>query len=90
MTKSANTEDISIKVPKCDKWFDITCTGTQTIQAKRSAFDSNQAVRTQINLITAWLDGSQIYGSNTVTANQLRSFNGGMLLTSEGNLLPKD
>lgn len=57
---------------------------------RRSAFDSNQAVRTQINLNTAWLDGSQIYGSSNATASKLRSLARGKLLTSEGNLLPKD
>jgi hypothetical protein len=36
------------------------------------------------------LDGSQIYGSDKATANKLRSFERGKLLTSEGNLLPKD
>ncbi len=90
LTKSASTESIPIAVPKCDQWFDKTCTDTQTIPVRRSAFDPNQAVRTQINLNTAWLDGSQIYGSSTATANSLRSFTGGMLLTSTGDLLPKD
>jgi hypothetical protein len=77
-------------IPKCDQWFDKTCTGTQTIPMKRSAFDPNQAVRSQINLNTAWLDGGPIYGSSLSTSNSLRSFSKGKLLTSDGNLLPKD
>ena len=69
LTKSATTESIPIPVPKCDAWFDKACTGTQTIPIRRSAFDPNKAVRSQINLVTAWLDGSQIYGSSNATAN---------------------
>lgn len=47
-------------------------------------------MRTQINKNTAWLDGSQIYGSDKATAHKLRSFERGKLLTSSGNLLPRD
>lgn len=56
----------------------------------RSAFDLNQALRTQINLNTAWIDGSQIYGSSKSDSDALRTFSKGKLLTSENNLLPKD
>lgn len=89
LTKSSTTESIPITIPKCDQWMDKTCTGTQQISMKRSAFDPNQAVRSQINLNTAWLDGSQIYGSSKTTTDSLRSFSQGKLLTSDGNLLPK-
>ncbi len=47
-------------------------------------------VRQQINGITAFIDGSMIYGSDDDTAASLRSFAGGRLLTSEGDLLPLD
>ncbi len=36
------------------------------------------------------MDGSQIYGSSTATANSLRSFIQGKLITSDGNSLQKD
>ena len=44
--------------------------------------------RQQINEISAFLDGSVIYGTDAVRAAALRSFTGGLLKTSEGNLPP--
>lgn len=70
--------------------MDTACTDTQTIPFKRSAFTLNSnGVRTQTNQITSWIDGSQVYGSDTLTASKLRNFVGGKLKTSDGNLLPK-
>lgn len=40
------------------------------------------------NLISAYLDGSVIYGTDAARAAALRSFQGGRLLTSAGNLPP--
>lgn len=42
------------------------------------------------NEITAWVDGSNVYGSDLERLNNLRSFQSGQLLTSDGNLLPFD
>lgn len=44
--------------------------------------------RQQSTEISAFLDASMIYGSDTARADALRSFKGGALRTSEGNLMP--
>jgi len=44
--------------------------------------------RAQTNLITAWIDGSNVYGSEQTRADWLRTFRNGKLKTSAGALLP--
>jgi hypothetical protein len=44
----------------------------------------------QITVVTSYLDLSQIYGSSQVVADALRTFKGGLLKTSPGNMLPYD
>jgi hypothetical protein len=93
LTSSAENEKISIAVPKGDPSFDPTGTGTKTIDTMRSAFDESTGTdvknpRQQVNLITAFMDASMVYGSDAETAASLRTFSGGKMKTSEGNLLP--
>lgn len=93
-TTSSNPKDaFNIKVPKGDPQFDPNGTGTQVIPLQRSTADpatgtSPSNPRQQVNSITAWVDGSQIYGSDTARTNALRTFSGGHLKMSAGNLLP--
>lgn len=44
--------------------------------------------RSQINSNTSYIDASQVYGSDQVTADSLRTFTGGKLATTAGGLLP--
>ena len=82
------TEEFDIPVPLGDPFFDPLSTGTQVIQLMRSLYmvDPN-GVRQQINENTAWIDGSMVYGSDSVRAQAVRAPHG-KLATSTGNLLP--
>ncbi|MCI0456499.1 MAG: peroxidase [Gemmataceae bacterium] len=86
-------EAFNIPVPQGDPYFDPSGTGTRVIGMNRSAYDpatrrSSGNPRQQVNIVTAWLDGSGVYGSDSVRAAALRTFVGGRLKTSEGDLLP--
>ena len=82
-------EPFDIPVPLGDPFFDPFNTGNEFIFMNRSVFEvDDSGVRQQINQLTTWIDGSNVYGSDTARANELRSFSGGRLKTSAGNLLP--
>lgn len=86
-------EPMIINVPAGDPWFDPFGMGMAIIPMHRNAFDPTSGTgptnpRRYINEITAYLDGSGVYGSDLARANWLRSFSGGELKVSAGNLLP--
>lgn len=70
-----------IPVPAGDPYFDPSTSGVQVIQFSRSIYAPGSGVaaatnnpRQQINILTAYLDGSQVYGSDTNRARELRAF----------------
>ncbi len=67
--------------------------GPAALAFTRSLIDPNTGTTTpaqQYNAITAYFDLSQVYGSDTATAAALRTFSGGLMKTSPGNMLPID
>jgi len=83
-------ETFDIEVPMGDPWFDPMNSGTQVIGMTRSAYEmDDDGARQHLNNITAYIDASNIYGSDTARALWLRTNDGtGMLKTSAGDLLP--
>ena len=86
-------ESFDIEVPAGDPFFDPDGTGDMTIALNRSVYDETTGdsvddPREQINQITAFLDGSMVYGSDAETADLLRAHIGGRMETSTGDLLP--
>lgn len=44
----------------------------------------------QINSVTAWIDGSSIYGNSHSWCDALRSFTGGRLASGSDSLFPRE
>jgi peroxidase len=84
LTPTDTIESVPIPLPLSEKVF------TAPIPFFRSEIYPGSgitATRDEINLNTAWLDASMIYGVDSVRAKWLRSFRNGKLKTSAGNFL---
>ena len=88
-----DAQPVVINVPLGDRDLDPTGMGKVIIPLDKTAFsegtgtDINNPAQIENN-ITAWLDGSNIYGSDKERNKYLREFAGGRLKVSEGDLLP--
>ncbi len=85
-------EPAPISVPAGDPFFDPTGAGETSIDLNRSLYDPDTGIdspRQQLNEITAWIDASNVYGSDAERADALRRNDGtGRLRMSTGRLLP--
>ncbi|MEM9930398.1 MAG: peroxidase family protein, partial [Bacteroidota bacterium] len=86
-------ENLPISVPAGDPNFDPFFFGTVTIPFHRNLhrFGTGFGIgnpRNYDNEITAFIDGSGVYGSDEYRANWLRTFSDGKLKVSAGDLLP--
>ncbi|MEX1023722.1 MAG: peroxidase family protein [Planctomycetota bacterium] len=88
----ANGASLDIPVPVGDPWFDPFATGNQRLPFTRSvAVVDVNGVHQQVNFVTAFLDGSNVYGSDTARALALRTLDGtGRLLVDAADLLPRN
>ncbi|MEM9991676.1 MAG: peroxidase family protein, partial [Bacteroidota bacterium] len=86
-------EPAMIEIPPGDPFFDPQFRGNVQMPMRRTApvegtGTNTNNPRNNFNEITAFLDGSAVYGSDTERANWLRTFSGGKLKVSAGNLMP--
>ena len=89
--KAEPVEPMPTPIPPGDPAFDPRADGDKTMAMDRTIHAADpEGIRQQINEITAFLDGSQIYGSDLTRATALRSFEGGRLKVSDGDLPPRN
>jgi peroxidase len=81
-------ESFPIPVPAGDPSFDPAGTGTQSIPLDRTVYRNTEGIRQQINELSAYIDGSMVYGHTEERARALRATTGGLMRVSAGNLLP--
>lgn len=87
------TETFPVSVPPFDFFFDPAGTGAVQIGMKRSLYDPNTGTgignpRRFFNKISAFIDGSAVYGSDFNRSSWLRMYSKGKLKLSYGQLLP--
>ncbi|XP_071091101.1 peroxidase-like [Haliotis cracherodii] len=79
-----------IYIPPGDRHFDRTCMNFARSQPEPRKLMCEGGIREQMNMITAFIDASQVYGSSFKEMRDLRTYNLGQLKVTEKNLLPED
>ena len=90
-TRPKHAQCLPISVPRDDPFYrqwNVSCMNfVRSIPAVDPLCRPRPA--TQLNDITSWMDLSQVYGSDDQQSRRLRT-SGGKLLTSSGDLLPRE
>ena len=82
---TTNTNCYNIQMPTGDTVMNQSCIQfTRSSPSFQNVNCQNQTYREQLNLISSYLDCSQIYGSTVNISNSLRAFVNGTLKTSAG------
>ncbi len=81
LTNTGCDQPFDVEVPAGDPYFDPDSTGTQTIALCRSLATAGTGTaagnpRGQDNVITAWIDASNVYGSDSARSAALRMTDG--------------
>lgn len=87
---NSGTESLPIAIPTGDPSFDPAATGTKTMPFTRAAVTEGTgetSPREATNLITSFIDGSMLYGSDAETAAAVRAEGGKLLLDDQGLLV---
>ncbi|XP_025095126.1 peroxidase-like protein 3 [Pomacea canaliculata] len=83
-----------IYIPPGDRFFSSSCMNfARSMPAKRARDcdpDAPKEVRQQMNMITAWMDSSQVYSSTMKSSQELRVYHRGLMRVTEDELLPED
>uniref|UniRef100_A0A673HSV4 Dual oxidase n=1 Tax=Sinocyclocheilus rhinocerous TaxID=307959 RepID=A0A673HSV4_9TELE len=87
-------EFLHIKVQKEDPVFGSNSSQPVLLQFQRAEWDlstgnSPNNPRTQVNHVTAWIDGSSIYGSSSSWCDALRVFSRGLLASGSSQDMPR-
>uniref|UniRef100_A0A671N5H5 NAD(P)H oxidase (H2O2-forming) n=1 Tax=Sinocyclocheilus anshuiensis TaxID=1608454 RepID=A0A671N5H5_9TELE len=87
-------EFMHIKVQKEDPIFGSNSSQPILLQFQRAEWDpstgkSPNNPRTQVNHVTAWIDGSSIYGSSSSWCDALRTFSKGLLASGSSQDMPR-
>ena len=89
LVESNPAEAMALNIPDDDRHFSPQSKiFTSRNLGSEDSGTSTDNPRQYINTISAFIDGSAVYGSDDQRADWLRTFEGGKLKVSEGNLLP--
>lgn len=74
-------------MPPNEKIMKMSCMKFARTQSAADNLACNFKRREQINIVTSFLDCSQVYGSSFERSNSLRTFNGGLKVILENFIL---